>query len=461
MVPFSRICLPAVVILAVWLVSLSDSLAQRVERPALVIGNARYEAAAGPLKNPVNDARAVALALRSLGFEVTEKQDLTRDQFLQSVETFRKKLPGAEVALFYYAGHGIAVDGINYLIPIKSGFDPNAVDSVALRLRAETRLFNVEQIVADMGAVGAGCSLVILDACRNTPMARASNGIRAWGVRGGLVEMTPPAGSLIAFSADAGQVAYDGDGSNGLYTEALLQYLQTPGLTIEQVFKRTRAAVVRKSGGGQMPAEYSRLVGEDIYLAGLPPASVTPVPVASAPPSAGMPSGLEDISKWAEEGRSDVCVPALREMAVRQGPGDYAIAPLAELLEQVKDDLKKAASPSSRVVAALATCDAVLEALPECVPAENSQRASLLAKAHNRRGDALLLLGRGEEALAAFNAALPLAPDDAYILYNRGRAQAALGNLIEAKADFAAALDERFNQPGARKLARSALAELK
>ncbi len=173
-------------------------------RTALVIGNFRYEETVGPLRNAGNDAKAVAIALRSLGFKVIEKTNVSRDQLLHAVDDFRKTLPGAEVAVFYYAGHGISVGGSNYLVPLKSGFSPDSVDAVGLRMRAETRLFNAEQAVADITSGGASCTIVILDACRNTPIARDSS-TRSMNVGSGLAEMTPPSGSLIAFATDAGR----------------------------------------------------------------------------------------------------------------------------------------------------------------------------------------------------------------------------------------------------------------
>lgn len=426
------------------------------QRTALVIGNARYEQSVGALHNTDNDAKAIAQTLRGLGFAVIERHDLTRDQLLRAVEDFRKTLPGSEVALFYYAGHGISISGSNYLIPLKSGFHPDVTDEVTLRMLAETRLFNAEQAVADMSAAGARCNLVILDACRNTPLNRTIRNRSVTG-RGGLSEMTPPAGSLIAFATDAGQVAFDGDGSNGLYTEELLKNLRTPGLTIEQVFKRTRAGVLARSRGGQIPAEYSRLVGDDIYLAG----SAAPAPVSSRPPEP-----LETVTdparltKLAAEGKSTECLKGLEALAAAGGSGDSALPVLEALLERVKEDLKQAASPSPKVILAAETCASVLRLLPECLPPDHARANPLAAKAHNRRGDALLLLGHPEDALKEFDAALPLDPADAYILYNRGRAHLALDQRDEARADFSAASSDKFAQTNAKTLARQALAEM-
>lgn len=444
-----------------------SALPESKSRTALVIGNARYEAAAGKLRNTENDAKAVAATLRSLGFSVIEKHNVTRDQLLRLVDAFRRTLPGAEIAVFYYAGHGISVDGSNYLIPLKSGFNPEGVSGSTLRMLAETHLFNAEQAVADMSAGGALCDIVILDACRNTPLARTGQDRSITG-HAGLVEMAPPTGSLIAFSTDAGRTAFDGDGANGLYTEELLRNMRQPGLTIEQVFKRTRAAVIARSEGNQVPAEYSRLIGDDIYLAGKavadsanipePSPSVRiekPLPVASPPPLE--PAALV---KLAKAGKTAECLEALQTLSASRGASNDNAAPLDALLEIVKGDLKDATGPSTRVLAAAETCASVLRLIPNSLPQDDSQAALLAAKAHNRRGDALLLLGRAEEAIAEYDQALPLAPNDAYILYNRGRANLALGKTVEAKADLSAAASDRFDQPKAKKLALQALAEI-
>jgi hypothetical protein len=424
-------------------------------RIALVIGNSRYEAAVGPLRNTVNDAKAMAKALRSLGFTVIEEHDVTRDELLKAVGVFRAKLKGAEVALFYFAGHGISVSGSNYLLPVKSGYSPGGAAEGGLRLLAETKLYNAEQVVAEMGAFGGVCNIVILDACRTTPVAR--NPVERDATRsGGLVEMNPPAGSLIAFATDAGRAASDGDGKNGLYTEELIKHLLTPGITIEQIFKRTRAGVIERSEGRQVPAEYSRLIGDDIFLAGRE-AAEAPIPKGEPIP---LPTAAQ-LAKLAATGDTARSVEAIRRLVRSRGPGAEAAGPLGTLLDHVKETLRDPKTAKARAENALQSCELILGAIADCVPTEDPQRVSLTAKAHNRRGDALLLLGRNEEALGAFNAALALTPDDAYVLYNRGRVFLAMERKDEARADFSKAADPKVKQPGARKLAREALSAMK
>ena len=384
----SRLRLAGCLLLAAFALRTDAAPSKSSARTALIIGNAKYEASIGPLRNTGNDAKAVAKTLRELGFAVIEKHDVTRDQLLRAVVEFRATLTGAEVGLFYYAGHGISVAGSNYLLPIKSGYTAEGADDVTLRLLAETKLFNVEQAVADMKSSGALCNLVILDACRTTAVARTGR-TRDATSPGGLSEMKPPAGSLIAFATDAGQTALDGDGTNGLYTEELLKNLRTPGLTVEQVFKRTRAGVLERSSGGQIPAEYSRLVGDDIYLAGQAPA---PTPMAAPPaaqptplpaPAPPLPS-LKDIAKLATAGKAKECVEALQRLAQAQGPGDYATQPIEVLLERVKEDLKDATTSSPTVESAATTCELVLSALRDCLPPDHARKILFTAKALNR-----------------------------------------------------------------------------
>lgn len=455
------------VFLFLWLTSAVLWSAEK-SRVALVIGNERYEPAVGSLRNSGNDAKSVARVLRGLGFSVVERSNLNRDALLHAMDDFRKSLSGVEVAVFYYAGHGISIDGANYLIPVKSAFDPSGADSVSLHMLAETHLFNAEQAIADMTAGGAKCNLAILDACRTTCMAVTKD--RGLNGGGALVEMTPPTGSLIAFATDSGHTALDGNGKNGLYTEELLKNLVTPGITIEQVFKRTRSGVIQRSSGAQVPAEYSRLIGDDVYLAGERPAP-TPTPAPQPSPAlAGTPANtptpaptLVEIQKLAASGPAGAleCMDDLKAIAQREGAGDYAVEPIDTILERVKEELKNAKKQSAQASAAEEACDAILRALPDCVRPDSPQFAELKFKAHNRSGDALLLLDRSPEALAAYNAALELRPTDAYALLNRGHTYLALGQKKEARADFEAALKNSANQPKAKKLARHALEQLK
>jgi len=417
-----------------------------------VIGNARYEPEVGALRNSVNDAKAMATVLKQLGFQVLQRQNLNRKEMLEALEQFRETLPDAEIALFYYAGHGLSIDGANYLVPLRSGFEPSS-DGITSRLRAETRLFNAAQAVADMSAGGARCNLVILDACRTSRLVQTTRSLPT----GGLAEMTPPAGSLIAFATDAGATADDGAGDHGLYTEQLMRHLQSPGLTIEQVFKRTREAVMRMSDGKQVPAEYSRLIGADVYLAGRQPLVLPAEPVALTPASE---PALENVETLIESGNTAEALKELLHYARTHGNGDYAVAPLETILDSTKERLKAPSITRSTAAALAHQCEVILEILPITLPGDHPRAAYLTSKAANRRGDALMILERYHEALAAYNLALTIAPEDAYIRYNRGRAHQALGQITEAEADFQAASAPGVKQAGARQLAMEALKAL-
>jgi len=436
--------------------ALGSSAQSAKPRVALVIGNNRYESSVGPLKNAVNDAKAVSKTLRGLGFSVTEEHNVTRDELMEAVTDFRARIRDSEVSLFYFAGHGISVGGSNYLLPVKSGYQPASGDAIAMRMLAETKLFNADQVVAEMSAAGGRCHLVILDACRSTPVARDPNARDA--SRGGLAEMKPPAGSLIAFATDAGHVAMDGEGSNGLYTGEFIKHLQTPGLTIEQVFKRTRAGVMQQSDGKQIPAEYSRLVGDDIYLAGAAPAPPTEPKLPKAE-AVIVPTPAE-INRLAAAGKVKETAEALRLATAANGPGDFAAAPIDALLEKAKEDLKEATGPSPAVETTATTCRTALDLLRDCLPADHRRQDELSAKAHNRLGDCLMLMDRPAEALPVYQTATTLAPKDAYPLYNRGRAKLAVGDTAGAKADFESAAGPGFSQPMARRLAKEALGKI-
>lgn len=220
-------------------------------RVALVIGNGAYEV--GPLRNPTNDAREVAKALTEIGFEVIHKENLTQNELKRAIRGFGEKLRDGGVGLFYFAGHGIQVNGENYLIPVEAIINSEQeveYDSVDLGL-----------VVAQMENAQNDLNIVILDACRNNPFARSFRSSTR-----GLAPMAAPSGTLIAYATAPGSLASDGKGANGLYTEALLVALRVPGLKIEDVFKRVRVAVEEKTGGKQVPWESTSLKGDFYFI---------------------------------------------------------------------------------------------------------------------------------------------------------------------------------------------------
>ena len=220
-------------------------------RVALVIGNAAY--LTGPLHNTVNDARAMALALESSGFEVMLRENVkNQNEMKRVVKEFGMNLKTGGTALFYYSGHGMQVQGYNYLIPTQA--------VVNIEQEVEYEALDVGFVLAYMESAKSAVNIVILDACRNNPFARTFRDGKQ-----GLSSMVAPAGTLIAYSTAPGSIASDGEEEFGLYTRSLLEQMQQPGLKVEDVFKNVRAEVLEHSRGKQIPWESSSLVG-DFYF---------------------------------------------------------------------------------------------------------------------------------------------------------------------------------------------------
>jgi len=242
------------ILIAVFIPSLLWSQSYQ-KRLALVVGNSNYEHG-GSLPNPVNDAKAISVALQSVGFEVMSYENVTQKELKMAINSFGQKLKGYEVGVFYYAGHGIQNKGMNYMIPVEADLQTEA--------QVEFDCVAADRVLAYMDAAQVKVNVIIMDACRNNPFERSwhrsANG-------NGLAMMNAPTGSLIAYATAPGRVASDGTGSNGLYTSALLKYLGDPKLTIEQVFKKVRTEVTEKSMGAQVPWETTSLTGDDFYFA--------------------------------------------------------------------------------------------------------------------------------------------------------------------------------------------------
>ena len=243
-------------------------------RIALVIGNSNYRI--GPLRNPANDARAIAAALRELGFEVDEQINLSYQDMGRAVNRFGKSIRRDSVALFYYAGHGLQVQGSNYLVPV----DMEIQDEGEVQFNT----VNAGQVLAKMEEAKNPVNIVILDACRDNPYAR---GWKRSSASRGLAPMDAPVGSFVAYAAAPGKTADDGKGENGLYTESLVRQIKNPGMKIEDVFKRVRTEVRNKSNGTQVPEERSSLEGDFYFARGSMVVEEPPAPSALREPETG------------------------------------------------------------------------------------------------------------------------------------------------------------------------------
>jgi hypothetical protein len=236
--------------------TLENSTPSPNRRLALVIGNGAY-ANASPLKNPPNDATDMADALSNVGFTVEYGVDLTQRRMKSMIREFGQKLRGGGQGLFYFAGHGVQLRGHNYLIPIDADIKSEA--------DLEDQGVDANLMLGLMDEAGNGLNVVILDACRNNPFARSFRSIS-----NGLAQMDAPSGTLIAYATAPGSVASDGNARNGLYTQELLKNIPTPGLSIEEMFKRVRISVRNATAGKQTPWESSSLIG-DFYFSGSAP----------------------------------------------------------------------------------------------------------------------------------------------------------------------------------------------
>jgi len=224
--------------LLLMLVCITSYAQQSETRVALVIGNSTYRAA--PLKNPANDSRDVAAKLRSLGFTVIERSNLTVKQIGGTLREFRSKLTPGSVALVFYAGHGLQIKGENYLPAVDA--DISSEEDVP------TQSLATKQIMDVLGDAKTRLNLVFLDACRDNPYAR---GFRS--SSRGLSKESAPSGTLISFATRPGGVASDGDGRNGLYTSVLLQAMNSTNLPIEQLLKKVVSGVKVASNSKQEP----------------------------------------------------------------------------------------------------------------------------------------------------------------------------------------------------------------
>jgi len=247
------------------------SPAIHAKRYALVIGNSEYSSEVGRLKNPVNDANDMAAMLKKKQFNVIKLTNANQRKMEEGINRFTRQLGEKDaVGLFFFAGHGVALGGSNYLIPI--GANINGEGDV------KYKAVNAGQVMGGMQYAGNNLNIVILDACRNNPYARSFRSTTR-----GLTRMNPPKGSLVLYATSLGEVAADGSGRNGIFTQHLLKAMDTPNYTVEKVFKSTANKVYTATNKKQMPWQEGVMLG-DFYFSGKKNTGVTSVaPNFSAP----------------------------------------------------------------------------------------------------------------------------------------------------------------------------------
>lgn len=222
------------------------------KRVALIIGNADYKFA--PLNNPVNDAEDMKTSLKKLGFDVIFLKNANYESMDLAIKNFKKKLGNDIIGLFYFSGHGVQYEGMNYMIPA----DISEPTVSAIKYKS----IPIEYVLSNMEEANNKVNIIVLDACRNNPF---KNGTKA--VRKGLAQITAPSGSLIAYATSPGKVAEDGVGRNSPYTQYLKKFILDQDLYLEEIFKKVRNAVQKETKKRQTPWESTSLDGDNIYLA--------------------------------------------------------------------------------------------------------------------------------------------------------------------------------------------------
>lgn len=307
-----RILALLAVALPFWLPGAAFAAEKRV---ALVIGNSTY-ANATPLPNPVNDAGAIAKALTAAGFEVILGLDLDKPGFDGKVRDFASALDGADVALFFYAGHGLQVAGRNYLVPVDAklqkerdlDFEGLSVDFILKQMELERE---------------NKTNIVILDACRDNPLARnlaRSMGTRSASIGKGLAQVETGVGTFIAYSTQPGNVALDGTGANSPFTAALVKGVQAQGRNLTAVMVDVRKDVLAATQGKQVPWDHSSLTGDFYFHLAAAPGAIPGGGAVATPPD------VQERLRQLEE-----------ELRKKSDPQQTAkVVELAQLREQVR-----------------------------------------------------------------------------------------------------------------------------
>jgi uncharacterized caspase-like protein len=293
--------------------------ARAQSRVALIIGNSAY-AHVTALPNPANDAEDVAASFERLGFQVTRVANANRAAMLDALRSFEERSVGAEIAIVFFAGHGIEVDGTNYLIPVDA--------RLARDVHVEDEAIALGRVMRSVESARK-LRLVLLDACRDNPFrAQMTRSASTRSIGRGLARIEPPGSTLVAYAAKEQTVAEDGRGRNSPFTQALLRHVETPGLEINFVFRAIRDDVMDLTNRRQEPFVYGSLARDPIYLkegsAVAPPAVSPPPPVATDefvwkavnPASAAQLQNF--IDRFPESARRQEAERLLREMALAQ-----------------------------------------------------------------------------------------------------------------------------------------------
>ena len=308
------------------------------ERVALVLGNSAYRNAP-PLPNPVNDGAMIAATLKNAGFDVVDsRSDLPALEMRRALRDFSDRARDADIAVIYYAGHGMEVDGTNYLIPVDAKLERDT-DVYDEALSLDRILVAVEP--------AKQLRLVILDACRDNPFAKNMKktvALRSIGRGLAKIEPTSP-NTLIAYSAKAGSTALDGDAKNSPFTIALARHLTKPGLDVRRAFGFVRDDVLKETSNRQEPFVYGSLGGDDVPLV---PARSVPVPSASGPPAA-VPNPQAEARQDYELALQVGNKAAMNVFLAQHPDGFYASLAKLQLEKFAAEDAHRAATEKARL----------------------------------------------------------------------------------------------------------------
>jgi tetratricopeptide (TPR) repeat protein len=440
---------------------ISQATVKKERRVALVIGNSNY--AEKRLNNPLNDANDMAQALRNLGFEVSLKTDLNNRQMQEEIGKFNQELRPGGVGLFYYAGHGLQLNGENYLVPIGAKLNQEndvVYDTVPLG-----------KVLGAMNAVKKSVNIVMIDACRTNPYSR---GWRSTDLRGLSTISVSARGTFISFATGPGEVAADGNETdrNSPYTASVLKHITDPGLPIGTMFQQVRESVMKKTGEKQMPWDSSSLLGNFIFNSGdasyasstslasnqqvLPAISSSPQPIT--PPALAkndplsLASGSSVLpSKITAKQLVDYAYYKQRWISRKKDDLNGTISDLTELIRIEKETGKNDVIHFSYALRAklyfdLGNMNASILDLSEAIKNREAMKFRQDPDNYYERGLAHEVLGNKKDAVADFNSAIslhgkrikdPIDPNDELNSYiYRGDIYLHLGDKQNAIANF-------------------------
>jgi uncharacterized caspase-like protein len=310
--------------LCVWLAS---TVAIAETRVALVVGNGAYKNT-GALANPLNDARDMAAALKASGFDVVEAFDADKRGMDGALRSFADKLTKADVALFFYAGHGLQVGAQNFLVPVDAKLERERdLEFEAVRLDFVLRQMEIDR--------DGKTSIVILDACRDNPLSRnlaRSMGTRSVAIGQGLAAANTGLGTFIAYSTQPGNVALDGDGRNSPFTAAMVKHMGAAGRNLPATMIEVRKDVVAATGGRQVPWDHSALTG-DFFFTSDGASAIAPVTTGSVGDTAALQARLKKLEDEAKQRQTTSVTPEMLKLS--------ELRARASSLEELTKDLQR------------------------------------------------------------------------------------------------------------------------